>query len=220
VCGIDCFAEKEITLYNDGILIDDITFETRQKDGSWVYQDIRNYQFSYQGEIQDYKTVCTLSKEINLNGTQTETCEQIEDGNHIGKINYQVGDVVRAGNYSLRLDGQKKPTRTVDWKVKSNGIWTTDWAVWGASGDLSSGLVSQYIFNNANQTTLNDTQATNDGTFNGYTFNDGTISGATLNTSGKYGSAYTFDGVNDYVAPANQNIAVSSISFSYGQNQT
>jgi len=95
------------------------------------------------------------------------------------------------------LDGQKKPTRTVDWKVKSNGIWTTDWAVWGASGDLSSGLVSQYIFNNANQTTLNDTQATNDGTFNGYTFNDGTLSGATLNTSGKYGSAYTFDGVDD-----------------------
>ena len=76
ICGINCFAEKEITLYNDGVLVDEVTFVTEQEDGSWEYQPIRNYQFSYQGEIQDYKTVCTLSKEITLNGTQTQTCEQ------------------------------------------------------------------------------------------------------------------------------------------------
>ena len=67
-CGINCFAEKEITLYNDGVLIDYIIFKTEQEDGSWIEQDIRNFQFSYQGEIQDYKTVCVddavNSKEI------------------------------------------------------------------------------------------------------------------------------------------------------------
>ena len=42
-CGEDCFAEKEITLYNNGVLIDDISFETQQEDGSWEHQPIRSY---------------------------------------------------------------------------------------------------------------------------------------------------------------------------------
>jgi hypothetical protein len=44
-CGVNCFADKEITLYNDGVLIDDVTFKTEQEDGSWIEQDIRNFQF-------------------------------------------------------------------------------------------------------------------------------------------------------------------------------
>jgi len=143
-CGIDCFAEKEITLYNDGILIDDIIFKTKQADNSWAEQNIRSYQFSYQGEIQDYKTVCTLSKELSLNGTRTETCTQVEDGTHIGTINYEMGEVVKAGTYDLRLDGQKKPSRTVDWIVKTNGVWTDEWAIWG---NISLGDDAEVILN-------------------------------------------------------------------------
>ena len=158
VCGINCFAEKEITLYNDGVLVDEVTFETEQEDGSWEYQPIRNYQFSYQGEIQDYKTVCVddvvlATKEIIdtktiLNSTVSQTCTQVEDGTHIGTINYEMGEVVKAGTYNLRLDGQKKPSRTVDWIVKSNGIWTDEWAVWGnisAGDDAEVTLNSQQI---------------------------------------------------------------------------
>ncbi len=145
-CGIDCYAEKEITLYNDGILIDEVTFETLQEDGSWKYQPIRNYQFTYQGEIQDYTTVCSISKELDINGTAIENCTQIEDGTHIGTITYNEGDVVKAGTYNLRLDGKKKPSRTVDWKVKTNGIITDSWATWGAS-DMYTNLVSQYRLN-------------------------------------------------------------------------
>ena len=144
VCGESCFAEKEITLYNDGILIDEITFKTLQEDGSWIKQDIRNYRFSYQGEIQDYKTVCVDEKELSLNGTKTQTCTQVTDGTHIGKINYNEGDVVKAGTYLLRLEGAKKPSRTVDWIVKSNGIWTNEWAVWG---NISAGDDAEVILN-------------------------------------------------------------------------
>ncbi len=40
----------------------------------------------------------------------------------------------------------------------------------------------------------------NDGTLSGYTFNHGKVEGATLNTNdGKFGNAYDFDGVNDYI---------------------
>ncbi|GAF83693.1 unnamed protein product, partial [marine sediment metagenome] len=134
ICGDNCFAEKEITLYNDGILVDEIIFKTRQSDGSWVEQDIRSYHFSYEGQVQDYKTVCIPNKELNLNGTRTETCERVEDGSHYGRINYEEGDVVPAGSYLLRLDGQKKPSRTIDWVINSNGIWTDEWAIWGSIG--------------------------------------------------------------------------------------
>ncbi len=160
VCSINCFAEKEIILYNDGILIDDIIFKTLQEDDSWIEQDIRNYHFSYQGEIQDYKTVCTKDKELSLNGTQTETCIRVEDGTHIGTINYQMGDVVKAGTYNLRLDGQKKPSRTVDWIVKSNGVWTDEWATWGS---ISGGDDAEVILNSPvdNYILLNNPQTFN-----------------------------------------------------------
>lgn len=99
ICGQNCFAEKEITLYEDGVLVDDIIFKTLQEDGSWIDQPIRSYSFSYyKGE---------------------------------NKIKYIEGEVVEAGTYILRLDGKKKPTRTVDWIIKSNGIWTDEWSIWG-----------------------------------------------------------------------------------------
>ena len=79
VCGENCFAEKEITLYQDGILVDEITFETKQPDGSWKYQPIRSYQFSYQGEVQDYKSVCNIIGESE-NGTIIKECNQVQDG--------------------------------------------------------------------------------------------------------------------------------------------
>ena len=131
VCGEDCFAEKEITLYEDGTLIDEVSFETLQEDGSWIYQDIRSYKFSYQGEIQDYKTICNNTG-TDKNGTSIQECSQVEDGTHIGQINYREGEVVQSGTYLLRLDGSKKPSRIVDWKVKTNGVWTDEWAVWGS----------------------------------------------------------------------------------------
>jgi len=188
----------QIYLADDGILVDDIIFETLQDNGKWLEQNIRSYQFSYWGVIDDYETQCIELKEV-CNETLNESycyipkeCSEVKIGSHEGWVNYELGEIVKAGTYELKLDGQKKPSRTVDWIIKTNGEWLNSWATWGAT-DMYTNLVSQYIFNNANHTTLNDTKETNDGTFNGYTYNDGAVSGATLNTTdGKFGNAYSF----------------------------
>ncbi len=130
ICSNDCRAVKEFTLYNDGVLVSDISFRTLQDDGSWVEQAVRNYQLSYQGEIQDYKTVC--APDTTPNGTIFNFCSQVEDGTHRGKINYKIGEVIEAGSYTLTLEAEKRSTRTIDWRIESNGIWTNEWSVWGA----------------------------------------------------------------------------------------
>lgn len=113
VCGIDCFAIKEITLYQDGSLVDDIIFKTLQEDGSWINQPIRNYQFH-----------------ILNNGEW---------------IDYKLGTELEAGTYKVKLNGQKKPSRTVDWIIKTNGKWLDEWAVWSP--------LKKYIYQeNANST--------------------------------------------------------------------
>lgn len=103
-CGEYCSAEKEITIYVDGALIDDVKFETINSDGSRIEQDIRSYQFY-----------------IETNGI---------------KIPYEVGTNIKAGTYQVILEGQKKPTRTVDWQIQSNGKWTEEWALWGVENEF------------------------------------------------------------------------------------
>lgn len=146
-CGQDCSSTIEIYLPEDGVLIDDVMFKTEQEDGSWNEQDVRSYQFKYWGTIQDYKTICTLGKEIiDLNGTThtPQTCEQVKDGTHEGWVNYNVGDNVLAGEYTLELDAEKKPSRTVDWIIETQGKTINEWAVWG---NISEGDDAEVILN-------------------------------------------------------------------------
>ena len=46
---------------------------------------------------------------------------------------YTIGDEVEAGVYTINLEGEKKPTRTVDWVIKTNGEWLESWATWGTN---------------------------------------------------------------------------------------
>jgi len=138
----DCYADVPITLYNDGILIDKVIFKTLQKDGTWIEQAIRNYQISYPGEIKKYKTVC--EEQTTQNGTAFKVCEDVDDGTSLGRIIYQEGEVVEAGTYYVRINGQKKPSRTVDWIIETNGITTNEWAVWG---NISEGDDAEVILN-------------------------------------------------------------------------
>jgi len=107
-----------------------------------VCEDVRTDTTIYYKLIDTYKTVCVDDKDAkaNINGTIPQTCSQVFDKKieqvYDGYTNYEMGEVVKAGTYNLRLDGQKKPSRTVDWIVKSNGIWTDEWAVWGSENDL------------------------------------------------------------------------------------
>lgn len=104
VCGEFCSAEKEITIYKDGALIDDIKFETIKQDGSRVEQDIRSYKFYI-----------------------------LQDGI---KIPYEIGQTLKKGTYQVILEGEKKPSRTVDWQIKSNGKWSEEWALWGVENEF------------------------------------------------------------------------------------
>ncbi|MGQ8337106.1 LamG-like jellyroll fold domain-containing protein [Sunxiuqinia sp. A32] len=56
-------------------------------------------------------------------------------------------------------------------------------------GDLTSGLVSVWEFDETTGTTASDS----------YGSNDGVISGVTIGQAGKIGKAYSYDGVDDYV---------------------
>ena len=49
VCGVNCTSTMEIKLHQKGVLIQDVIFETLQKDGSWIKQDVRSYQFKANG---------------------------------------------------------------------------------------------------------------------------------------------------------------------------
>jgi len=145
-CEIDCQSTIEIKT-ESGILAEDIKFETLQKDGSWIKQNVRNYHLSYWGKIDDYKTECKNGKEqLSPNGTSyiPRICNQIKTGSHYGWINYQIGKVLPRGIYKLKLNAQKKPSRTVDWKIKTEGIWLNSWATWGsiAGGDQAEVILN------------------------------------------------------------------------------
>jgi len=43
-CSSDCEAIQTITLHEKGSLVDDVIFKTKQEDGKWIEQEIRNYQ--------------------------------------------------------------------------------------------------------------------------------------------------------------------------------
>lgn len=101
ICGIDCFAIKEITIYTDTKLIDSVKFYTINEDGSRTEQPIRSYQFYLK------------------NGTD-------------GWIPYDY-EVMPAGTYTVKLEGQKRPTRTVDWIITSQGQEIGEWAVWNGN---------------------------------------------------------------------------------------
>ena len=144
-CGINCLSTIEINLPEDGVLIEDIRFKTLQKDNSWIIQSVRNYQLSYLGRIDDYKTECINGKQIiSPNGTISipKICNQIKTGSHQGQIDYKLGEEVPKGIYTLKINAQKKSSRTVDWQIKSNGIWTKEWSIWGGSGNLLINLTN------------------------------------------------------------------------------
>ena len=146
-CGENCFSEMEIYLVNSGSLIDDITFKTLQEDNSWKEQNIRSYNFQYWGNITDYQTICTNGTMITYPNQTTYTpqiCNQVISGYHEGWIDYNLGTVVPAGEYTLKLNGEKKPSRTVDWIVKTNGEILDEWAVWG---NISEGDDAEIILN-------------------------------------------------------------------------
>lgn len=139
VCTNDCSAEQTIEITEPTELISDIRFLTLKEDGSWQEQPIRSYQLYINSsvneiEVEDYENQCSVIG-ILPNGTQNIECSKVLVGTHTEYtpewIPYNIGEVLPAGLYKIKLEGEKKPSRTVDWQIKTNGEWLTEWAVWG-----------------------------------------------------------------------------------------
>lgn len=90
------------------------------KEGSLV-DDIRFLRNSINGWIEDFsvkfKFYYRLKGELNWE-------------------EYKLGEVVKAGIYELKLEGEKPPRLTIDWQITSQGKLIDEWALWGGDGVL------------------------------------------------------------------------------------
>lgn len=70
---------------------------------------------------------------------------------YIDNNEYKIGDSVKAGIYTIRLEGKKESNETIDWIIKSNGAWLNEWAIWGSIGNstLLNNLIAYYDAENS-----------------------------------------------------------------------
>ncbi len=150
-----CSAETTITLDEPTELVSEVRFMTLQEDGGWIKQDIREFKFYVEvgvvnTPLDDYENQCSIIG-THPNGTDIESCIRNKIGSHIEKESlweeYPLGMVLPPGVYKLKLEGIKKPSRIVDWQIKTNGEWLEEWAIWGGTGDLNQGILTYFTLN-------------------------------------------------------------------------
>ncbi len=173
-CGSSCQSTIEIKLHKDGVLIDNVIFKTLQEDNSWIEQDVRSYQFyistkEKKVDVDDYEYQCEITG-TSENGTEITKCNNVKVGSHKEDAPewtlYNLGDNVDKGIYKVKLEAEKKPSRTVDWVIKTNGEWLESWAMWGGTG-LNNGTIAYYkLDNNDFSDELGNYDGTNEGTSN------------------------------------------------------
>jgi len=136
-CSKNCEAIQTIELKEKGSLIDDIKFETIKEDKSRTEQNIKSYQIYINSSIDTYEWKCINGEYYSKNDTYEQICSNIKTGTHNGWINYNLGTELETGTYEVKLEGSKKPSRTIDWIYYSQGEWLNAWAVWGniSAGD-------------------------------------------------------------------------------------
>lgn len=159
-CGESCMSQFSITIPEDNSLVDDVKFYTLDGDKR-TQQDIRSYQFYIQTEVKeievpDYEWICG-EEYTSLNGTKTRDCENKQIGTHMELtpewVPYSMGTIMSKGTYTIKLEGEKKPSRSVDWVIETQGKVLSEWATWGQNGAFynyinETGLVNWYKFEN------------------------------------------------------------------------
>ncbi len=194
-CGNNCEARTDITLSEDGSLVDDVIFETILEDGSRIEQPIISYKFYIetevtQIEVPEYETECEIVG-YESNGSEIKECITTQIGTEFIDSSewreYQLGEILPAGDYTLKLEGSKEPSRNVDWIIKSQGEWLEEWAIWGSS-TLLDDLISYWKLDESSGNAIDSVGS-----------NDGIVTGAIQGESGKINTAYNFSGGNDYI---------------------
>ncbi len=176
--GFDCHAEKEIILYEDGILISDIRFRYSEKDGTQSYNTL-NYRLSIRTDeeitVDDFARQCVKGKfiegtnqrifdeenqtfiDINNEGYFEKICNVVKVGSHQEIVwdTYKLGEEIEAGTYYVRLDGELPSLfSVVDWQIKTNGYWLEEWLEW--TSGLNTNLEAYWNMTNTTATTITD----------------------------------------------------------------
>ncbi len=121
VCSADCYAEKEIIMFEEGVLIEDVRFLRLQKDNSWSKGRVKSYQFYLiDGEK---KTPYELGTEVNT-GTYYVRLEAEKNPKHT--IDWQI----KTGSYSDFIE---------DWAVWLEGDFIDSWI---AGADTINGITT------------------------------------------------------------------------------
>ncbi len=198
-CENNCSSTIEINLHEKRPLVDDIDFYTIKEDGSRIEEEIISYQFyigAGEGDVtvEDYELQC--NQLVFSNGTKYDSCSDIKIGSHTEKeiiwIPYELGTSMPKGIYTIKLEGEKESSKTVDWVIKTGGETLNEWAIWGFSPDL----ISYYTLDESSGPVIDST-----GTSNGVNH------GATPGVPGIIDTAYNFS-----LTDLRDNITVSSFT--------
>ena len=127
-CEQSCSAYKEITLFKDGVLIQDLNFYRLFTDGSRELSEPKRYTLKY---YIDFGDTFYIDKETLKNGTIVQETQTIFRGEDFYWVTYELGTEVKAGTYQVRLEGTKKVNRIYDWIITLQGRELTEWATWG-----------------------------------------------------------------------------------------
>ena len=131
-CEIDCSSTIQIKIPSNGSLIDSIIFETKQDDNSWVQEDVRKYKLLHWELVDVVEEVCE-NRNVGEAGSKQliSYCENQITGQAMGWAEFDEGTIFPAGEHTVKIEAEKKSSRTVDWKIETQGVLIDDWAVWG-----------------------------------------------------------------------------------------
>jgi len=150
---------SRIEKYNQEICSGGYTDEETMVEVPLVCENVERERTIYYKLVDDYKYTCTETGKLSLNGTAETICSNVLVGKkeviYNGWVNYNLGTEMPKGEYTVKLDAEKKPSRSVDWIIKTGGETLNEWAVW-ESNPLST-TVFDYLLSEDNLTITSGT---------------------------------------------------------------
>lgn len=172
-CGASCSSELTINTYSDSALVDGVKTYYVDDEGNRGDESNTPISFYYNDgstetiNVNDYTNVChNVTGNVTTNYSITQQCNQVISGTHEEEQEvwtpYNIGDVLPAGEYKLKIDGKKKMMENIDWVINTQGKTLNDMAVWSKNNNL----VSYYKLDETTGTNVKDEMNLNNGTWN------------------------------------------------------